>query len=133
MDVIAEIGRNPISKHQIQPEYGLTNPYRETKSPRADGNRGNIILLVQLTTSRIGNHTRLIHTLLKVLTIQSQNTRILSYFALNGETLDIWPLLEIPKKMGTTQYLNFAQFHLKLCDINHIIRNSFQINGLNDL
>ena len=110
----------PVSRDQI-----LTS--------RANGNRVNIIILVQLTTSRIGNHTRLIHTLLKVLTIQSQKTRFLSYFALNGKTLDIWPLLQIPKNMGTTQYLNFAQFHLKLCDINHIIRTSFQINGLNDL
>ena len=32
--------------------------------------RGEILLPVQLTTSRIGNHARLIHTMLKVLTIR---------------------------------------------------------------
>ena len=39
MDAAAELGRNPVSKHQIQPEYGgeqadverLPNPSRETK------------------------------------------------------------------------------------------------------
>ena len=38
MDAAAELGRNPVSKHQIQPEYGdeqadagRLNPSRETK------------------------------------------------------------------------------------------------------
>ena len=38
MDPTVELGRNPVSKHQIQPEYGdeqavtgLQNPSRETK------------------------------------------------------------------------------------------------------
>ena len=35
------------------------------------GTGKNIIFLVQLTTSRIDNHARLIHTLLKVLTIHT--------------------------------------------------------------
>ena len=36
-----------------------------------DGNRKSFIFPVQLTTSRIGNHTRLIHTLLKVVSIHT--------------------------------------------------------------
>ena len=39
-------------------------PYRETIFSGANGDRGIFIFLVQLTTSRIGNLTRLIHTLL---------------------------------------------------------------------
>ena len=55
MDAAAELGRNPVSKHQIQPED--------------EDEQGNTIFPVQLTTSRIGNLTRLIHTLLYVMTI----------------------------------------------------------------
>ena len=73
MDAAAELGRNPVSKHQIQPEYGdeqadagrdsrnrLARP--NSQGPNAD--RGIFIFSVQLTTtSKIGNLTRLIHTL----------------------------------------------------------------------
>ena len=82
MDAAAEIGRNPVRKHQIQPEYedgqagawcgaGRLNPSRETKFSGTHGDRGIFILPVQLTTSRIGNLTRLIHTLLYVMTIHT--------------------------------------------------------------
>ena len=68
MDVAAEIGRNPVSKHQIQPgygdrqadagrEYSMPNPSRETKFSGANGDREKSIFPVQLTTSRIGNLT----------------------------------------------------------------------------
>ena len=82
MDAVAEIGRNPVSKHQIHPEYGESpgwrgtgwlNPSRETKFSGTYGDRGIFIFSVQLTTSRIGNLTRLIHTLLYVMTIQLQS------------------------------------------------------------
>ena len=70
MDAAAELGRNPVSKHQIPPEYGdeqagtgLPNPFRETKLSGANATRGIFISPVQLTTSRIGNLTRLILTL----------------------------------------------------------------------
>ena len=70
MDAAAGIGSNPVSKHQIQPEYrdeqadtGLPNPSRETKFSGANGGRKIFIFPVQLTTSRIGNLTRLILTL----------------------------------------------------------------------
>ena len=82
MDAAAELGRNPVSKHQLQPEFGdeqadtgrdcQTNPSRETKFSGAYGDRGIFIFPVQLTTSRIANHNRLIHTtLLYVMTIHT--------------------------------------------------------------
>ena len=48
MDAAAELGRNPVSTHQIQPEYGdeqadagtgLPNLCRETKFPGTNANR----------------------------------------------------------------------------------------------
>ena len=74
MDAAAELGRNPVSKHQAQPEYGdeqagagrdcRTRLSRETKFSGANADREIFIFPVQLTTSRIGNLTWLIHTLL---------------------------------------------------------------------
>ena len=70
MDAAAEIGRNPVCKHQIQPEYGDEQAdagrdcrTRETKFSGANADREILIFPVQLTTCRIGNLTRLIHTL----------------------------------------------------------------------
>ena len=48
MDTAAELGRNPVSKHHIQPEYGdeqadagrRLSPSRETKFSGTHGNRG---------------------------------------------------------------------------------------------
>ena len=72
MDAAAELGRNPVSKHQVQPDYGdeqadagrdcRTRP-RETNFSSAYGDTEICIFPVQLTTSRIGNLTRLILTL----------------------------------------------------------------------
>ena len=50
---------------------GLPNPSRETKFSGANADREILIFPVQLTTSRIGNLTRLIHTLLYVMTIRT--------------------------------------------------------------
>ena len=51
---------------------GWSNPSRETKFSGANGDREIVIFFpVQLTTSRIGNLTRLIHTLLHVMTIHT--------------------------------------------------------------
>ena len=70
MDTAADLGRNPVSKHQIQPEYGgeqadagrdcRTRLARPNSQAGADGDREKVIFPVQLTTSRIGNLTRLI-------------------------------------------------------------------------
>ena len=74
MDTAAELGRNPVSKHQIQPgmemsrltRLGLPNPSREIKFSGANADREIFIFSVRLTTSRIGNLTWLIHTLLAI-------------------------------------------------------------------
>ena len=63
MDATAEIGRNPVSKHQIQPEYGdeQANAGRDRRTrlvrPNSQARTGTgeiFIFLVQLTTNRIG-------------------------------------------------------------------------------
>ena len=70
MDAAAELGSNPVSKHEIQPELagwrgtGLPNPSRKTKFSGANGESEVLVFPVQLTTIRIGNLARLIHTLL---------------------------------------------------------------------
>ena len=46
---------------------GTVEPSRETKCSGANADREIFIFLVQLTTSRIGNLTRVIHTLAAVL------------------------------------------------------------------
>ena len=75
LDAAAETGRNPVSKHKIHPERGesagrrgtgLPNLSRGTEFSGANGHREIFIFPLQLTTSRIGNLTRLIHTLLHV-------------------------------------------------------------------
>ena len=82
MDAAAELGRNPVGKHQIQPEYGdgqadagrdcrtrLTGPNSQAG---ANADRKIFISPVQLTTNRrIGNLTRLIHTLAICVTIHT--------------------------------------------------------------
>ena len=59
MDATVELGRNPVSKHQIQPEYGdeqadagrgteRLNPSRETEFSGTHGDRGILIFSIQL-------------------------------------------------------------------------------------
>ena len=50
---------------------GRLNPSRETEFSGTCGDRGILIFPVQLTTSRIGSLTRLIHALLYVMTIHT--------------------------------------------------------------
>ena len=50
------------------------NPSRETEFSGANGSREIFISPVQPTTSRVGNLTRLIHTLLHVMTIHTVHT-----------------------------------------------------------
>ena len=56
LDAAAELGRNPVSEHQIQPEYGdeqrgmgRLNPSHETKLSGTYGDRGIFIFPIQLT------------------------------------------------------------------------------------
>ena len=63
MDAAAELGGNPVSKHQIQPEYGdeqadagrhcRTRLARPNSQARANADREIFIFSVQLTTCRI--------------------------------------------------------------------------------
>ena len=66
MDAAGELGRNSVSKYQIQPEYGdeQADAIRDCRSVsrdqilRRERGQGNIYVFpVQLTTSRIGNVT----------------------------------------------------------------------------
>ena len=75
-----EIGRNHVCKHEIQPEHGdeQADAGRDCRTRLARPNSqartrtGQYSLsLSQLTTYRIGNLTRLIHTLAKMMTIHT--------------------------------------------------------------
>ena len=72
MDAAAELGKNPVRKHEVQPKYGdeqadagrdCRNRLASTNSQARTGTGKYSFSRVQLTTSRIGNLTRLIHTL----------------------------------------------------------------------
>ena len=81
MDAAAELGRNPVSKHQLQPEYGemskqtrdgTAEPVSRDQILRHARGQGNIIFLCSADHEQdIGNLTRLIHTLLYVMTIHA--------------------------------------------------------------
>ena len=82
MDAAAEFWRNPVCKHQIQPEYGdeQADAGRDCRNRLARPNSkartraGEYLFFpVQLTTSRIGNLTRLIHTLAICVTIHNMS------------------------------------------------------------
>ena len=80
MDVAAELGRNPVSKYQIQPEYGdeqadagrdcQTRLARPNSQARTRTGKYSFFPF-QLTTSRIGNLTRLVNTLAICVTIHT--------------------------------------------------------------
>ena len=80
MDAAAELGRNPVSistrfslsmKMSRLTRDGMAEPISRDQILRHARGQGKIIFPVQLTTSRIGNLTRLIHTLLYVMTIHT--------------------------------------------------------------
>ena len=56
---------------RLTPDGTVESVSRETKFSGANGNRETFTFHVQLTTSRIDNLTRLIHTLLYVMTIRT--------------------------------------------------------------
>ena len=69
--VVVEKKRCSLSMKNEQADAGRVqpNPSCETKFSGAKGDRGISFFPVQLTTTRIGCLTRLIHTLLHVMTI----------------------------------------------------------------
>ena len=82
MDAAAELGMNPVvssnsTRFSLSMEMsrltrdGTAEPVSQDQILRHARGQGNIIFSVQLTTSRIGNLTRLIHTLLYVMTIHT--------------------------------------------------------------
>ena len=75
MDAVAELRRDPVSKHQIQPEYGdgQADAGRDcrTRIARPNSQARTGTGKHQLATSRIGNLARLIHNLLYVMTIHT--------------------------------------------------------------
>ena len=81
IDDAAEIGRNPVRKHKIQPKYGevlsrlrrdgTAEPVSRDQFSGANGDRELLIFPVQLTTSSISNFTRLILLLIYVMTIST--------------------------------------------------------------
>ena len=86
MDAAAELGRNPVSNHEIQPEYGdeqadagrdcrtrLARPNSQARTRTGKYSFSLFIFPVQLITSRIGNLTRLIRTLAICVTIPSDH------------------------------------------------------------
>ena len=64
------IGTQPLVTN-ITRGTGLPNPSRETKFSGVNADRKIFIFPVQLTTGRIGNLTRLIHTLVICVTIHT--------------------------------------------------------------
>ena len=86
--------------YQIQPEYGdeqadagrdcrtrLARPNSQART-NADGQGKNIHFLVQLTTCRTGNLTRLIHTLAICVTIQTYSCPFDNVSSLKTKKLD---------------------------------------------
>ena len=59
---------------------GLPNPCRETKFSGANAERELLFFPVQLTTCRVGNLTRLIHTLAKCVIIRKYILPLLFFF-----------------------------------------------------
>ena len=72
---------------------GTAEPVSRDQILRHARGQGNIIFSVQLTTSRIGNLTRLIHTLLYVMTIHT-------YIQCNGGLLPDIILLTLCDSIG---------------------------------
>ena len=65
---------------------GTTEPVSRDQILRHARGQGNIIFPVQLTTSRIGNLTRLIHTLLYVMTIHTYIHTYMGFRERSGST-----------------------------------------------
>ena len=108
MDAAAELGRNPVSKHQVQPEcedeqadagrYCRTRLARPNSQARTTRTGKYLFSLsVRLTTSRIGNLTRLIHTLAMCVTI---HTYIHTYTLLNHQKHYHIPGMQTPHRVN---------------------------------
>ena len=99
MDAAAELGRNPVSKHQIQPEYlneqadawrDLPNLFRDIQFSGANGDWEILVFPIQLTTSRIGNLTRLILTLTICVMIIHPSIQYLTVWNSGASSADVY-------------------------------------------
>ena len=75
MDAVAHGGRNPLSKHHLNVENEQADAGRDGRTrlarPNSQGERGQgkVYFPCSADHDQDGNHTRLIHTQLKVLTV----------------------------------------------------------------
>ena len=91
---------------------GTAEPVWRDQSLRHARIQGNIIFHVQLTTSRIGNLTRLIHTLLYVMTIHSARTRAISLFKTSSR---------ISSGVRAADRCEFSSFDCLLCSVGRLL------------
>ena len=104
----ADLGRNSVSKHLIQPEYeheqadagqDCRTRLAETKFSGANADREIILFSpIQLITSRIGNLTRLIHILAKCVTIHTYIHTCCARF--------VWSVLRCSVERSGANYLS---------------------------
>ena len=73
---------------------GTAEPVSRDQILRHARGQGNILFPVQLTTSRIGNLTRLIHTLLYVMTIHTYIQRVYPFVKRSTNCFDVIRLME---------------------------------------
>ena len=85
MDAVAELGRNPVSKHHIQPEYGdeqrltrdgTAEPVSRDQILRRERGQGNVHFPCSADHELGWQLTRLIHTFAICVTIHSINSSI---------------------------------------------------------
>ena len=123
MDATAECGRNPVSKHQIQPEYGdeQADAGRDCRTRVARLNSqaptltGKYSFSVQLTTSRIGNLTQLIHNLAICMAINTYINYLRSpkfpseqkYMAVDSYAWKMWRYVQQRSLRWNCLYQNF--------------------------
>ena len=91
---------------------GTAEPVSRDQILRHARVQGNIIFHVQLTTSRIGSLTRLIHTLLYVMTIHSARTRAISLFKTSSR---------ISSGVRAADRCEFSSFDCLLCSVGRLL------------
>ena len=115
MDAAAELGRNPVvTRFSLSMEMsrltrdGTAEPVSRDQILRHARGQGNVHFPVQLTTSRIGNLTQLIHTLLYVMTI---HIHIYITYILEGAEKRRahinWSM--VTQSKGRTRYWNYLE------------------------
>ena len=111
MDAAAELGRNPVSKHQVQPKYGdeqadadrTAEPFFRDQIFRRKRGQGKIHFPRSADPSRIGNLVRLTLPLLHMMTIRT--AKIVIILTLEFHCVKAWTLVTAaPCSLGTVMY-----------------------------